>query len=50
MDVDLKYLPLDITDPEELKKQHDMFTVLKWKNVPNETGMCIHGNSPPTHE
>ena len=34
MDVKLKYLPPDITDPEELQKQHDMFTVLKWKNAP----------------
>ena len=34
MDVDIKYLPPNITHLEELKKLHDMFTVLKWKNAP----------------
>ena len=34
MDAELKYLPPDITDPEELKKQHDMFTVLRWNHTP----------------
>ena len=33
MDAELKYLPPDITDPEELKKQHDMFTVLRWNHT-----------------
>ena len=34
MDRELKYLPPDITDPEELKKQHHIFTILRWNHVP----------------
>ena len=34
MDVEMKYLPPTSRDPKELRKQHDMFTVLKWKNAP----------------
>ena len=34
MDAELKYLPPDITDPKELKKQHDMFTILRWNHTP----------------
>ena len=42
MDVDLTYLPPDITKPEELRKQHDMFKVLKWKNAPTrEEGVSL---------
>ena len=36
MDVDMRYLPLDITDPEELRKQHELVKILKWKNMPTQ--------------
>ena len=36
IDAELPYLPPDLTDPEELKKQQEMYRVLHWIHIPQQ--------------